>query len=107
MMILLSELLHMFLRGKVCFGCCLNALMHLKRARMFRKNSFSDLITCAHPQGRVAMIIGHCNYCKSDFCGTHRLPETHQCQAMASCKEIAFNRNAQKLEANKCVAAKV
>jgi predicted nucleic acid binding AN1-type Zn finger protein len=69
----------------------------------------SQVLTCLplSSQGRVAMIIGHCNYCNSDFCGAHRLPETHQCQAMASCKEQAFNRNAQKLEASKCIAAKV
>ncbi len=58
-------------------------------------------------QGRVAMIIGHCNYCKSDFCGSHRLPEAHQCQAMSTCREQAFQLNAQRLEASKCVAAKV
>jgi len=53
------------------------------------------------------MIIGHCNYCNSDFCGSHRLPETHQCSAMTSCREQAFKLNAQKLESAKCVAAKV
>eukprot|EP00282_Hemiselmis_andersenii_P025377 CAMPEP_0172007528 /NCGR_PEP_ID=MMETSP1041-20130122/6163_1 /TAXON_ID=464988 /ORGANISM="Hemiselmis andersenii, Strain CCMP439" /LENGTH=159 /DNA_ID=CAMNT_0012661665 /DNA_START=496 /DNA_END=975 /DNA_ORIENTATION=+ len=62
---------------------------------------------CEGCSDRVAMIIGHCNYCKSDFCGTHRLPETHACQAMASCKEQAFNNNKMKLESSKCVAAKV
>jgi len=62
---------------------------------------------CEGCTGRVAMIIGHCNYCKSDFCGTHRLPETHACQAMSTCREVAFNNNKMKLESEKCVAAKV
>ena len=62
---------------------------------------------CEGCNGRVAMIIGHCNYCASDFCGTHRLPETHACSAMQSCKSAAFDRNAERLEAGKCVATKV
>ena len=55
----------------------------------------------------VAMIIGDCNYCKGKFCATHRLPETHCCAAYGACKTAAFNRNAAKLEAEKCVAKKV
>jgi len=62
---------------------------------------------CEGCTSRVAMIIGHCNYCESDYCGQHRLPELHACQAMSACKDKAFARNAQNLEAGKCVAAKV
>jgi ubiquitin len=56
---------------------------------------------------RPAPIIGDCSYCKGHFCGAHRLPETHSCQAMAACRAQAFERNASKLQAEKCVAAKV
>eukprot|EP00286_Rhodomonas_abbreviata_P029559 CAMPEP_0181307720 /NCGR_PEP_ID=MMETSP1101-20121128/11046_1 /TAXON_ID=46948 /ORGANISM="Rhodomonas abbreviata, Strain Caron Lab Isolate" /LENGTH=145 /DNA_ID=CAMNT_0023413987 /DNA_START=23 /DNA_END=460 /DNA_ORIENTATION=+ len=62
---------------------------------------------CEGCTDRVAMIIGDCKYCNARFCGAHRLPETHACAAMASCKAQAFERNAAKLESEKCVAAKV
>ena len=62
---------------------------------------------CEGCTARVAMIIGDCNYCKGRFCSSHRLPETHACEQYASCKAQAFKRNAEKLEAEKCVPKKV
>ncbi|EKX31967.1 zink finger-like fusion protein [Guillardia theta CCMP2712] len=56
---------------------------------------------------RAAMIIGDCKYCKHKFCGSHRLPETHSCAALSTCRTQAFERNAAKLESEKCVATKV
>eukprot|EP00294_Goniomonas_avonlea_P017131 CAMPEP_0114552028 /NCGR_PEP_ID=MMETSP0114-20121206/6909_1 /TAXON_ID=31324 /ORGANISM="Goniomonas sp, Strain m" /LENGTH=146 /DNA_ID=CAMNT_0001736883 /DNA_START=44 /DNA_END=484 /DNA_ORIENTATION=- len=57
--------------------------------------------------GRVAMIIGDCKWCKSSFCGSHRLPETHACQGMESCRAASAQRNATKVMSEKCVAVKV
>jgi len=62
---------------------------------------------CEGCTDRVAMIIGDCKYCNQRFCTAHRLPETHACAAMGACKQVAFDRNASKLAAEKCVAAKV
>ena len=57
--------------------------------------------------GRVAMLIGDCKYCKSQFCGKHRLPEDHQCAGMKDCRQAHFDKNANKLMSEKCLAAKV
>ena len=56
---------------------------------------------------RCAPIIGDCKYCNAKFCAMHRLPEVHACTNMQSCRAQAFDRNAAKLESEKCVAAKV
>ncbi|EKX37108.1 ubiquitin [Guillardia theta CCMP2712] len=56
---------------------------------------------------KVAPIIGDCKYCQHKFCGSHRLPETHCCAAMDTCKAAAFEKNAAKLENEKCVAPKL
>ncbi|KJE88666.1 hypothetical protein CAOG_08398 [Capsaspora owczarzaki ATCC 30864] len=56
---------------------------------------------------KTALVIGDCKYCKSSFCGTHRLAETHKCPGLQDCRKQAFDKNANKLISEKCVAAKV
>ena len=56
---------------------------------------------------RIAKIIGDCRYCSSKFCGKHRLPETHLCPNMQTCKQQSFEKNSNKLMNEKCVANKV
>jgi predicted nucleic acid binding AN1-type Zn finger protein len=63
-----------------------------------------DIPTCKR---KIAIIIGECTYCKKKFCATHRLPETHDCTAMDVCHQTAFDINAAKLFAGKCVKAKI
>ena len=68
-----------------------------------KKASCGHMGCCSRP----APIVGDCSYCKGHFCGAHRLPETHCCEAMAACRAQAFERNAARVQAEKCVAAKV
>jgi len=56
---------------------------------------------------RVVKIIGDCRYCQQKFCGSHRLPETHVCPNLATCKQASFERNSNKLLNEKCVKVKV
>jgi ubiquitin len=56
---------------------------------------------------RTAALIGDCRFCKHSFCGTHRLPEMHTCQEMASCRQASFNKNKDKLLSEKCVGQKI
>jgi ubiquitin C len=55
---------------------------------------------------RTAALIGDCRFCKHSFCGTHRLPETHVCPEMESCRQQSFNKNKDKLMSEKCTASK-
>ncbi|KAF8503516.1 hypothetical protein F5888DRAFT_1606947 [Russula emetica] len=52
-------------------------------------------------------IIGNCPHCRSDFCGTHRLPEHHACNNLEDCRQQAFNRNKLKLESERTVVSKL
>ena len=66
--------------------------------------------TCCAMEGcsaKTAPIIGDCKYCASKFCASHRLPEAHTCEGMKTCQQAAFDRNAAKLEAERCVGAKL
>jgi len=56
---------------------------------------------------KPVLIIGDCKFCKLKFCGTHRLPETHACSNMQSCRDQHFMKNKLKLEGEKCVSSKV
>ena len=56
---------------------------------------------------RPAKIIGDCKYCKQHFCSKHRLPESHQCDNLTSCRQASFEKNSSKLMGEKCVADKV
>lgn len=64
---------------------------------------------CSLPEcvGKAIKIIGHCRYCEEQFCGKHRLPETHACRNLNSCREASHQRNESKLMDGKCVAGKL
>ena len=66
--------------------------------------------TCCAMEGcsaKTAPIIGDCKYCSSKYCAAHRLPEAHTCVGMKTCHQAAFDRNAAKLQAERCVGAKL
>ena len=66
--------------------------------------------TCCAVEGcraEMAPIIGDCKYCASKYCAAHRLPEAHTCVGMKTCHQAAFDRNAAKLQAERCVGAKL
>ena len=56
---------------------------------------------------RALTIVGDCSYCKDKFCGKHRLPETHACSQLQTCRDIAFQKNSEKLMNEKTMSAKV
>ncbi|ORX97774.1 hypothetical protein K493DRAFT_313932 [Basidiobolus meristosporus CBS 931.73] len=56
---------------------------------------------------RAVRIIGECRYCEHKFCGKHRLPEAHVCPNLTTCKQNSFERYADRLLSEKCVASKV
>jgi len=64
---------------------------------------------CAHGDcsAKPVLIIGDCKFCIKKYCSQHRLPESHFCTNMQSCREQHFNKNKAKLESEKCVASKV
>ena len=64
---------------------------------------------CAHEgcSQRTAPIIGDCKYCTSKYCAVHRLPEAHACKGLKTCQQAAFDRNAARLDAERCVGAKL
>lgn len=55
---------------------------------------------------KAILIVGSCNYCKHNYCGTHRLPEEHLCENMEELRKNKFNLNAKKVMSEKCVATK-
>ncbi|KAK9767988.1 60S ribosomal protein L40A [Basidiobolus ranarum] len=56
---------------------------------------------------RAIRIIGECRYCNHKFCGRHRIPEAHACANLTTCKQASFERYADRLLSEKCVASKV
>lgn len=56
---------------------------------------------------KVVKIIGDCRYCNSKYCGRHRLPESHSCDNITSCRQDAYDKNTSKLLRERCVASKV
>eukprot|EP01134_Creolimax_fragrantissima_P001677 CFRG1677T1 len=56
---------------------------------------------------KPVVIIGDCRFCVSKFCGKHRLPESHACQGMDKCREVAFERNATTVRNGQCTTAKI
>ena len=56
---------------------------------------------------RVAKIVGSCRYCEHSYCGKHRLPESHACENISSCRQESHERNSDKLLNGKCVADKL
>ena len=68
------------------------------------KKTICDVEECKF---QVAVIIGNCKWCSKRFCGTHRLPEGHMCEGLQKCRETHFDRNKDKLMAEKTVSVKV
>lgn len=58
-------------------------------------------------KGRVVQIIGTCKWCSKTHCQEHRLPESHMCHRIQSCRDSAAEMNRRNLENCKSVAAKV
>jgi len=58
-------------------------------------------------KGRPLLIVGDCKFCKKNFCGEHRLPETHSCTGLEDCRKQSFDKNKNKLANEKCVGQKV
>jgi ubiquitin C len=74
------------------------------RGGMMKKSSKCNFGDCSQ---KPVMIIGDCKFCSSKYCGSHRLPETHACTGIDTCRMQHFNKNKNKLEAEKCIASKV
>lgn len=45
----------------------------------------------------VASVVGKCTFCSSDFCGVHRLPESHECAKLDCVRDEDKARNTEKL----------
>jgi len=71
------------------------------RAKLAKKCAFPGCIK------RSVVIIGDCKFCNEKFCSSHRLVEDHLCPATASCRQASFDKNANKLLSEKCVAQKL
>lgn len=52
-------------------------------------------------------IIGYCNYCKSQFCLKHRLPEDHKCSKLDELIAKSRNKNSKKLLLEKITIKRV
>ncbi|EJD05835.1 uncharacterized protein FOMMEDRAFT_18085 [Fomitiporia mediterranea MF3/22] len=63
-----------------------------------------DELVCKAAALRFA---GECAHCNQNFCGDHRLPEHHDCNKLEDCRQAAFQRNKDKLEAERTVASKM
>jgi predicted nucleic acid binding AN1-type Zn finger protein len=70
---------------------CSNILCFNENLCMKSKCVFDD---CKAP---VAVIIGDCKYCTGKFCLKHRLPETHACTAMQTCRDEHLKRLTDRL----------
>lgn len=55
----------------------------------------------------VVRLVGQCPHCSLEFCGKHRLPETHSCAQLSSCRSEAFKRNKDKLESERTIENKM
>ena len=58
---------------------------------------------------KSALIIGDCKFCKKHFCTEHRLPESHRCECLHTCKLASFLKNKEKVldEASKKNQSKI
>ena len=54
-----------------------------------------------------SIIIGQCKWCNLHYCNEHRLPESHICNGLNDCKNMAFDVNQYKLQNEKTVSEKV
>lgn len=51
-------------------------------------------------------IIGNCTFCSKDFCGQHRLLESHACAGLEDAKKADKDRNREKLQSERTVMAR-
>jgi len=51
-------------------------------------------------------IVGDCGFCQGHFCGKHRLLEDHKCEGLEDCKKESYERNAERLQAERTVVVK-
>ncbi len=51
--------------------------------------------------------IGRCNLCENDFCGKHRLPETHKCYNLEKERNKLIEQNRKELLDTKCTPLKI
>ena len=58
-------------------------------------------------KAKKSLSVGHCKWCKLDFCSSHRLPEVHNCTGMNDCKKAANDNNTKKLKQHACCSNKV
>ncbi|TEB31269.1 nuclear protein [Coprinellus micaceus] len=63
--------------------------------------------TDSHCSSAALRIVGQCPHCRASFCGSHRLPEHHECSNLEDCRQQAFERNKSKLESERTVAPKI
>ncbi|KAF4615301.1 hypothetical protein D9613_002668 [Agrocybe pediades] len=72
-----------------------------------KKRCQSQAGTSAQCNQAALRIVGECPMCRAQFCGTHRLPEHHNCTNLEDCRKQAFERNKDKLESERTVASKM
>ena len=48
-----------------------------------------------------------CKFCSNKYCTNCLLPETHQCESISSMKDDLLKRHGEKMNNEKCVAAKM
>lgn len=84
-----------------------NNISEDKNIHIVRKTKLKN--RCQYPtcNEKAILIVGDCRWCKSSFCHTHRLPESHQCINYSDCKKYSFDRNAELVGNMKCVSSKV
>ena len=58
-------------------------------------------------RAQAATIVGVCKYCKGKFCLIHRLPESHQCPCMQSCRDEHLQRLTDQLNKDAVKHAKM
>lgn len=52
-------------------------------------------------------IVGDCGHCLGKFCAKHRLLEDHMCTGLQTCKDVAHERNAIKLQSESTITSRV
>ena len=84
-----------------------NSVCEGKTIHIVRKTKLTN--RCQYPtcNKKTILIVGDCSWCKSSFCHSHRLPESHQCINYSDCKKNSFDRNAELVGNMKCVSSKV
>ena len=62
---------------------------------------------CSTCMGVATFGIGDCVYCKCNYCNMHRLPESHKCPRLESCKKESFDANFKQVISQKCVISQI